>query len=121
MSATNITSVKLERNTIGAMPTTVAVDSSDKQALVDFTSSDDKILILIENANSSAAKDVTILAGDGIQGVDDYTQTVSIPSSTTKCVVLESGKYKITKGTNKGKVLITGDSTDIKIGAIVLP
>jgi hypothetical protein len=79
---------------------------------------DDKVVVLIQNA-ATAAKNVTIKAGNGIQGVNDYVE--SVPASSTTAIVLESGRFKNVSGEDKGKVIIMGASADIKVAVIVLP
>lgn len=95
----------------------VAVDAS---AGAEFAMSgrDDKTLLLVQNAATSA-KTVTVKAGNGIQGVNDLT--VSVPASSTTALVLDSGRYKNVSGDDRGKVIVMGASADIKLAVIVLP
>lgn len=79
---------------------------------------DDKTLLLVQNAATSA-KTVTVKAGNGIQGVNDLT--VSVPASSTTALVLDSGRYKNVSGDDRGKVIVMGASADIKLAVIVLP
>lgn len=79
---------------------------------------DDKTLLLVQNAATSA-KTVTVKAGNGIQGVNDLT--VSVPASSTTALVLDSGRYKNVSGADRGKVIVMGASADIKLAVIVLP
>ena len=57
-------------------------------------------------------------AGTGIQGVNDYA--VEIAAGKTVIVALESGRFKIMSGTNKGKIHLTG-AADLKVAAFTLP
>lgn len=95
-----------------------AIDAADGAEIV-WSERDDKYLILIQNANASGAKSVTIKAGNGIQGVNDIT--TSIAASSYTFIALDSGRFKNVVGADKGKVLFTGDSADIKIAAFKMP
>lgn len=120
MAVTEIVNTKMVRNEAVAIPATVAVATPADGAAVDFSNqSDGRILVILENANSSAAKTATIQAGDGIQGVADLE--ISIPASTKEGIVVESGCFVQNKGENKGKILVVAESTDIKVAAIELP
>ena len=79
---------------------------------------DDKTLIVVQNS-ASAAKVLTVKAGNGIQGVTDLS--VSVPASSTTALVLDSGRYKVVSGEDSGKVLLTGESADLKLAVFVLP
>lgn len=94
-----------------------AVDASDG-AEFEMSGRDDKIVILIQNAATSA-KSVTVKAGNGIQGVVDYTEQVA--ASSTTAIVLDSGRFKNVSGADKGKVILKGASADIKVAVIELP
>ena len=78
---------------------------------------DDKYLVLIQNSATSA-KDVTVKAGNGLQGVNDLK--VSVAASSYTFVRLESGRFKNVSGEDKGKVVINGPA-DIKVGVFCLP
>jgi hypothetical protein len=80
---------------------------------------DTKFLVLIQNGHATAAKTATVKSGNGLQGVNDIT--VSIAAGNYTYVVLESGKFKNVSGDDKGKVIIVGESTDIKIAVFKLP
>ena len=97
---------------------TTALDATDGAEIV-WSERDDKYLVLIQNANASEAKNVTIKAGNGIQGVNDIT--TSIAASSYTFIALDSGRFKNVVGADKGKVLFTGDSADIKIAAFKMP
>lgn len=97
---------------------TTAIDATDGAEIV-WSERDDKYLVLIQNANASEAKNVTIKAGNGIQGVNDIT--TSIAASSYTFIALDSGRFKNVVGADKGKVLFTGDSADIKIAAFKMP
>lgn len=117
MAATAIVNTVLGFNTGAAMPATAAVDAADG-ALITCDKADQKMLIIMENADGANAEDVTIKAGNGVQGVNDLV--INLAASQKKVVTVESGKYKNISGTNKGKIKITG-TADVKIACVVLP
>ena len=94
------------------------VDASSRQAEFRMSERDDKYLILVHNSGTSAAN-VTVKAGNGIQGVADLTHSVAASSYAT--VSLDSGAYKNVSGDDKGKVIIEGSATGIKIAVFKLP
>ena len=108
-----------ERNTFAPTFTTLVqtVDIADG-AEFEMKDSDHKYLLLIQNSASSA-KTVTVKAGNGLQGVADLTAPVAASSYT--CVTLESGHFKNVSGTEKGKVILMGESADIKAAVFKLP
>lgn len=79
---------------------------------------DDKYLILVQNA-ASAAKTVTLKAGDGFQAGEDLVH--SVPASSFSIISIDSGRYKKLSGVDKGKVIILGASADIKVAVFRLP
>ena len=96
-----------------------AVDTS-AGASVDYTNkSDGRILLMITNENASDTKKATILKGNALQGVEDLE--ISIPAGKTYGIVVETGKFGNVYGDNKGKVIVQGESTDIKVQAVELP
>lgn len=96
---------------------TTAVDAADGAEFV-MDERDDKYLILVQNSASSA-KEVTVKAGNGIQGVNDLTYSVAASSFTF--VQIDSGRFKNVSGADKGKVIIMGASADIKVAVFRLP
>lgn len=123
MAATAITPVKLtDFNKVSSEITTAtmtaALDATDG-GYITPNGADEKMLVLVQNTNgSAAAKTVTFKAGTGIQGVNDYA--VEIAAGKTVIVALESGRFKIMSGTNKGKIHLTG-AADLKVAAFTLP
>lgn len=118
MAIAEITNVSLLRNEPKVLVDAVAVDANDG-AGVDYTNrSDGRILLLITNGNASAQK-ATIVKGNSLQGVEDLE--ISIEASKTVAIVVESGKFMNVSGEYKGKVIIKGESADIKVQAIELP
>lgn len=119
MAIVKITNTELLRNEAQEIKTAVAVDGT-AGASVDYTNkSDGRILLMITNSNSSAAKKATILKGNALQGVEDLE--ITIPAGKTYGIVIESGKFINASGDNKGNIIIKGESTDITIQAIELP
>lgn len=94
-----------------------AVDAT-AGAEFDMRDSDCKYLLLIQNSASSE-KSVTIKAGNGLQGTTDLSTAVAAGSYT--CIALESGYFKNVSGDDKGKVILTGASADIKAAVFKLP
>ena len=93
---------------------TTAADTTDGAEIV-WNERDEKYLVLVHNAGSSAA-DVTIKAGNGIQGVNDLT--INLAGGQYTFVSLDSGRFKNVSGPDKGKVVITGA---VKVAAFKLP
>lgn len=120
MARTKLVAHELEdRNKFSAdiATLTVAIDVTDG-AEFEMKERDDKYLILIQNVATSTKK-VTILHGNGIQGVCDIESDVM--ANSYKFVSIDSGRFKNVSGANKGKVIITGTSADIKVAVFKLP
>lgn len=94
-----------------------AVDATNGAEFV-MKERDDKYLILVQNA-ATAAKTVTLKAGDGFQAGEDLVH--SVPASSYSIISIDSGRYKKLSGENKGKVIILGASADIKVVVFRLP
>lgn len=116
-AATAIVNTVLKFNEGALMPTVAAIDATNG-GLITCDKADQKMLIILTNADASNDEVATIKKGNGIQGVADLAITVT--KATTKVVVVESGKYKNISGTNKGKILITG-TADVTVACVVLP
>ena len=103
---------------------------------------DEKVLIVIRNAAAASGSDnvndnqtATIKAGNGIQGVSDLTVS-DLDHGDYTFLCIESGRFKnvaenatlkaLSSSTAsdqvsaKGKVFITGSSTNISVGVFVL-
>lgn len=119
MAIVKIANTKLKRNEAQEITAAAAVDATAGASIDYSNQSDGKILLLINNGNSSAAKKATILKGNALQGVEDLE--ISIPAGKTYGIVVESGKFENVSGDNKGKVIIKGESADITIQTIELP
>lgn len=111
-----IEKTKLSWNEFSELPDAEDVNT-DTGALVPM-GADDKMLIILSNSGD-AETDVTVKAGDGIQATEDIT--VTVPEGKEVAVSVESGKFLITKGENKGNVLVTCESAGVKARAIELP
>lgn len=122
MAVTAITPEVLTRNVVDtdALGLTAATTAADG-FLVPFTYADQKMLFVFYNSNASAtARSFTVKAGDGIQGTTDLASG-DVAAGKYALVVIESGKFKITSGANKGKVLIIPSNAELKMAAVVLP
>lgn len=120
MARTNLTVHKIkETNEFCASFTTLcqAVDAADGAEYTP-TSRDGKHMLLVHN-KASAAKTVTVLSGNGLQGVADMT--ASIPASSYAAINLESGRFKNVSGEDKGKFIIKGEDANIEIAVFELP
>lgn len=118
MARVVITNTLIPLNGNIVIPALTAITSTTDGAEVVFNKDDQKMLLMIKN-NKDAAKTATIKKGNGLQGVKDLT--FSIPAGETHAVVVESGAYKNVTGTDKGKVIIVGETTDIQVACVVLP
>ena len=123
MAAAEITPIKLTSfNTFTEETETTAfkaINASDGAYFV-MAKGGDKYVIGIKNAASSAVeKTITIKAGNGLQGTNDIS--LELAQNEIAWVVLDSGKFKNVYGVNKGKVILTGTSDDLKVKVIELP
>ena len=87
--------------------------TANTEALIEFDQRDDHVVFCVV---AESATDLTVKAGNGIQGVCDMKLTVPKGTSLFK---LESGFYKIMSGANKGKVAVVSTGTP-KVGAVAL-
>ena len=91
--------------------------AADTQNGILVTPGADEATVLILTA--SGAMDVTISAGDGIQGGNDLV--VSFAGAGTQYISLESGCYKQTRGEHAGKILIKPSASGLTVGCLRLP
>ena len=117
MAATEITVTRIEKEKAVAIPATTAVDATDGAA-VKWDCADGKLLLILENADATAAKSATVVNGGGLQGMGDLS--LSIAQSSKAAIVLDSGKYKQVSGPHKGKLWIKGEEANIQVAALVL-
>lgn len=113
MAAAKVVTKKLIWNK-GEEYTLTPIGSADGAYLT--PGNDEATLIVL---GSSADVTATIKAGDGIQGVSDIT--VSVGASKMAFVAVESGRFKITKGENAGKIKVMASASGLSAGCIVLP
>lgn len=123
MAAVEIKPIKLTSfntfTTEAAATAFKAIDGSDGAYFV-MAKGGDKYVIGIKNAAQSAGnKTITIKAGNGLQGTNDIS--LELAKDAIAWVVLDSGKFKNVYGVNKGKVILTGTSNDLKVKVIELP
>lgn len=123
MATTAITVEKLARNTfdLDALAMTAATTAADG-FLVDVSGvADHKLLLVFQNTNGAAtARTATIKKGDALQGVKDLTSG-DIGAAKFAAIAVDSGSYKIMKGTNKGNILVIPSNAELKMAAIALP
>lgn len=76
---------------------------------IEWNGRDDKMILLVNNHNGSSSN-VTIKAGDSIQGAEDLIFVMS--DLGTYFITIDSGRFKKTSGENKGKIVL---ETSIKL------
>ena len=103
----------VKRNETAAV-TMTALTANTAKALP-WGESDEKLVLVVQNSGS-AATNLTIKAGDGIQGVAD--KTVSVPAGIS-LMKLESGRFKNVGGTNKGKIVVVSTGTP-SVGVVAI-
>ena len=118
MAATGIVVTKLRLNCAADMPAAAAVDAVDGAAVDMSGCSDSRVLIILENA-AAAQKTATVEAGDGLQGI--YDLEVTLPASGRVCLNVETMKYLKMSGENRGRIVIRGSDTNVKVAAVELP
>jgi hypothetical protein len=117
MSVTNIAPTKLKLNEAGSLTFTAPTAAADGFA-VNYGEQDSKLVLLLQNTDSAAATAI-IKAGDGIQGVVDYTQ--SLPAGSVSAIRLESGKFKRVTGDNRGSVIVIPSSVKVLAALTLIP
>lgn len=123
MAAVEIKPIKLTSfntfTTEAAATAFKAIDGSDGAYFV-MAKGGDKYVIGIKNAVADTGnKTITIKAGNGLQGTNDISLVLA--KGEIAWVALDSGKFKNVYGVNKGKVILTGTSNDLKVKVIELP
>ena len=99
------------RNTIAEV-TLEALTANTAKAIT-WNEKDEHTVLVI---NAAAQTDLTVKAGNGIQGVTDLVLTVPQGVSLVK---LESGRFKNVSGANKGKVIVVSTGTP-SVGVVAL-
>lgn len=100
------------RNTVAE----VALEAltADTAKTIEWSEKDEHTVLVID---ASAATDLTVKAGNGIQGVTDLT--LSVPEGIS-LVKLESGRFKNVSGENKGKIVVVSTGTpSVGVAALV--
>lgn len=118
MAVTKIIPTKIPLSAEVEIPAFTAVAVPAEGAYIDFTDVDLKTFIMVKNSGS-AAKTVTIKAGDSAQAAGDYV--FSVDAGKTVGLSLESGRYKNLYGTAKGQLHFIAESADIQLAAVILP
>ena len=101
------------RNTPAKVTTTSL--SANTATPIAWDEDDNKSILVVNNTGSSAAT-LTVLAGNGLQGVADLA--VSIPAGIN-LLKLESGRFKNISGDNKGKIVLKA-SAAVAVGVVAL-
>ena len=99
------------RNTIAAV-TLEALTANTAKAIT-WNEKDEHTVLVI---NAATQTNLTVKAGNGIQGVTDLVLTVPQGVSLVK---LESGRFKNVSGANKGKVIVVSTGTP-SVGVVAL-
>ena len=99
------------RNTIAAV-TLEALTANTAKAIT-WNEKDEHTVLVI---NAATQTNLTVKAGNGIQGVTDLVLTV--PQGVI-LVKLESGRFKNVSGANKGKVIVVSTGTP-SVGVVAL-
>lgn len=109
MAVVKITPIEIEKFNVASPDFTLAgtsVDATDGATFV-IDDKDFKYTVILTNS-ASAAKKATIVAGTGVQGVDDLE--VSVAASKAVAINLESGRF------GKGdEITIKGESANIGV------
>lgn len=102
------------RNSIANVALTALTDNTAKA--LEFSESDDKIVLVVQNSGDNDT-DLTVKAGNGIQGVCDLV--LSVPKGVS-LLKLESGRFKNVTGENKGKIVVVSTGTpSVGVAALV--
>ena len=114
----SVTNTVLVRNEAKELEDAILVKTTG--ATIDYENkSCGKILLLVSNGGS-AAKKLTIVKGDSLQGTEDLE--ISVTNGKTIGIVVESGKFENVSGDNKGKVVLKSeDDTSLKVQVVELP
>ncbi len=111
------TNLSLAFNEAKPMPEFINSDGDGRIKISYKNREDAKILVIVKNSGSESQ--LTVFAGDSIQGVGDLN--VHLPEETTVAVVLESGRFMQTTGDDSGYVILyTGDSAT-SVAVVELP
>ena len=87
--------------------------SANTKTALEWKEDDNKMILVI---NASGTVNLTVFAGNGIQGAADLNLYLGPGISLIK---LESGRFKNVSGVNKGKIFVQFDST-VSAGIVAL-
>ena len=117
MAVTNITKIATKDVNVVSDAITFATGTTADGFLADFTGKDYKTAFIVNNTGASAAT-LTVKAGDSPAAAsEDKVLTVPVGYSV---FTLDSGYYKITKGTNRGKVQLIPSATTVGLAVVEL-
>ncbi len=114
MAATVISNTVINKFNKYVTVTTAAACNATDGAVVNIAgAADQRVLLLITNADTANAEMVTIKKGSGLSATADLV--ISVPVSGVVAAVVESSGF-----VTGGKITVTG-SADVKVQTIVLP
>ncbi len=119
-AATVTTFTTLTRGTAAAFPAGTAIDSTDGLYLKWEASDERALIVLINSDGVNAVSTLKLKKGDGL-GAAAADLDIALTAGQTKVIAIESAKYLITSGTNKGYIKFTDSSGDTKVALIKLP
>lgn len=117
MAVTAITKQVLGRNTFKDVTLTSLTSTTDGFEVA-WDAHDERAVLLVLNSGESAAT-VQVKKGNGLQGVNDLAE-FSVGAGELSAVTLDSGNFKNVTGEKKGKVVITGSATSLKMALVEL-
>jgi len=106
--------------TYSALTTALASNGTAYGATLTMNARDDKYLFLITNSHATAAKSVTVKAGNG-EGSGKDLVVSDIPAGKYVLLSLDSWRFKNLNGSDKGKLIFTGTDDNIGIAVFLLP
>ncbi len=107
--------VNIKMNVAVEMTAATAVSTTAASpTYIDFSGRN--LIVFAANSSSSAAANLTIKKGDGIQGVEDLV--IPIAAATEIVVRPESGAFKVVSGDNAGKIGFVASASDVSVQVI---
>ena len=91
MAATTITNGVVTLNASTAMPTAGTV-AAGEGVVVNYDKASDRVLLRIQNSNTSATHTAVIVKGNALQGVADME--ITLAASADVVAVVETGRFK---------------------------
>jgi len=111
MAIKTITPVKLTIDNASAFTYEAATSATDGFE-IPFDYKDHRAVLMITSTEDSAAKTLTIKAGNGFQAGNDLV--VSCAAAATMAVPLDSGRFKNVSGTYKGSIIAIPETVKVK-------